>query len=216
MVSLSKTIARHDGPDAGPEVLDRVRLETWLTDLAVDHANHPAQRTAFIRHVGLLLRDNLLHDWLPEIPRTARFHRDAPTARRPPRRAISDYVLRQLDNPAALARFPSDDGRLLIRLGLDCGLRLGDACQLPFDCVLCDADEHPYLAWITGRRATNPTTSRSATTSPSTSPPNRERWKHGSRTGRRGCSRPPTTTSPAASPTGPSAPASSSIDGSTT
>lgn len=148
LVSLSDNIERRDGLDAGPEALGRARLETWLSDLALEYGENRATRAAHINSVGLLLRDNVLHDWLPEIPRSARIERDTPVVRQRPRRAITDYVLRQLDSPAALARFPSDHGRLLIRLGLACGLRLGDARRLPFDCVIRDAEGHPYLAWI--------------------------------------------------------------------
>ena len=156
VVSLSDNIERRDGLDAGPDVLKRARLETWLSDLALEYGENRATRAAYIRSVGLLLRDNVLHDWLPELPRSARIERDTPVVRRPPRRAITDYVLRQLDSPAALARFPSDHGRLLIRLGLACGLRLGDARRLPFDCVIRDADGHPYLAWINHKTRNEP------------------------------------------------------------
>ena len=156
VISLSRNIARRDGHNGRPEALDRVRLELWLTDLAIEYRERPAQRASYIRYVGLLLRDNLLHDWVPEIPRTARIERDAPTVRRPARRTISDYVLRQISAPASLARFPSDDGRLLIRLGLACGLRLSDARQLPFDCLIYDPEDNPYLAWINRKTSNEP------------------------------------------------------------
>ena len=37
--------------------------------------------------------------------------------------------MRQLEDPAHLARFPTDDGRLVLMILIQCGLRLGDACK---------------------------------------------------------------------------------------
>jgi hypothetical protein len=56
--------------------------------------------------------------------------------------------MRQLERPDALAKFPSDDGRLLLELLIACGLRLKDARWLPFDCIVRDDSGNPYPAWL--------------------------------------------------------------------
>jgi hypothetical protein len=56
--------------------------------------------------------------------------------------------MRQMETPQALARFPSDFGRVLVQILIACGLRLKDARTLPLDCVTRDSAGAPYLAWL--------------------------------------------------------------------
>jgi hypothetical protein len=56
--------------------------------------------------------------------------------------------MRQLEDPANLALFPSAEGRLLLEILMACGLRLKDARHLRLDCVVRDNAGAPYLAWL--------------------------------------------------------------------
>jgi hypothetical protein len=78
----------------------------------------------------------------------------------------------QIEDPANLARW-DDPGRWLITLILiHCGLRIGDACKLPADCVVHDRDGRPYLCYYNHkmkREALVPTTRKSSARSASSS-----------------------------------------------
>jgi hypothetical protein len=63
-------------------------------------------------------------------------------------RWISEHLMRQMESEQNLALFGNDDARLILRILIACGLRLKDARQLPFDCVVRDNTGAPYLAWI--------------------------------------------------------------------
>lgn len=53
----------------------------------------------------------------------------------------------QVERPANLDRWPDPAGRLVTLLLIRCGLRVGDACALAFDCVVRDAEGAPYLRY---------------------------------------------------------------------
>jgi len=56
--------------------------------------------------------------------------------------------MRQMEAPENITRFPSDEGQLIVRILINCGLRLKDARMLPYDCVVRDEHGGPYLAWV--------------------------------------------------------------------
>ena len=145
---LGEHLCRTAGAGASPEHLTRIVLESWFAALAIALSN-PTSRAKRINQIGVFLRDVARHDWCPQIPHSAAVYEgDMPRLPPPRPRALSEHVMRQLEDPANLARFPTDDGRLLLLILIQCGLRLGDACKLPLDCVVRDHHDAPYLAWI--------------------------------------------------------------------
>ena len=63
-------------------------------------------------------------------------------------RALAEQVMAQVEDPANLDRWPDPAGRLVTMLLIGCGLRVGDATRLPFDCVVRAADGAPYLRYV--------------------------------------------------------------------
>jgi integrase len=51
----------------------------------------------------------------------------------------------QLEREDTLARFPDARGRLLARILMSTGLRVGDAASLRLDCIVRDGQDAPYL-----------------------------------------------------------------------
>jgi integrase len=135
------------GPDAVIEALDRGRIEAWLARLLLEFPDASSRR-AKISSLATLLRDSHIHSWAPDLPRTAISYNDTPPRKLPKPRWIPEDLMRQMEAPANLAFFPSDDGRLVLKILMNCGLRLKDARKLPIDCITRDASGAPYLAWI--------------------------------------------------------------------
>ncbi len=133
--------------DATPGQVTRARVEAWCAILAGRYPQ-PSTRAGYICGLGVFLKDVHRHGWQPDLARDAFVYDDAPRVAPARPRWIPEPVMRQLENPANLAQFPTDDGRTVLRILIGCGLRLKDATHLPFDCVVRDNDAAPYLAWI--------------------------------------------------------------------
>ncbi len=145
---LSEHLARVGGHDVAPAVLTRQVLESWFARLRTDYPD-PTTRAHAIGSVSTLLHDLQRHGWEPDLPRDARIYPDDAPRRGPGKpRWVAEHLMRQLEAPASLAVFPSPDGAVLLQILISCGLRLGDARRLPFDCIVRDASHAPYLAWI--------------------------------------------------------------------
>jgi integrase len=145
---FSEHLARAAGHDAPPAALTRALLESWLARMRTDYPD-PSTRAHRIQSVLTFLQDLQRHDWEPELPRDARLFPDDVPRRGPGKhRWVAEHLMRQLEAPSSLAAFPSPDGQLLVRILISCGLRLGDARRLPFDCIVRDAAHAPYLAWV--------------------------------------------------------------------
>lgn len=54
----------------------------------------------------------------------------------------------QVEQPANLDRWHNPDGRVLTLILMRCGLRVGDACNLAFDCIIRDADGAAYVRYL--------------------------------------------------------------------
>ena len=80
------------------------------------------RRTA-IGAVGGFLIAVEQHRWCETIPRTARIYpEDFPKPAPPRHRWLSEHLMRQLEDSANLARFRTDEGRLLLMILIQCGL----------------------------------------------------------------------------------------------
>ena len=62
-------------------------------------------------------------------------------------RALAEHVMAQVEDPANLDRWDDPGRRLITLILIRCGLRIGDACRLPADCIVADGDGQPYLRY---------------------------------------------------------------------
>jgi integrase len=132
----------------GPEALTRELIEAHLARLAVAFPN-PKSRTGQIGSLAGLLRAARQHGWEPRLPAQACFYReDCPRLMAGAPRALPETVMTQLEREENLARFPDPAGRLLARILMGTGLRVGDGCKLPLDCVVRDGQGAPYLRYV--------------------------------------------------------------------
>jgi integrase len=138
-------------PHVGVEKLaeiDRALLERYLADLAADRY-HRRSHAEYIGQLGELFRAIRQHRWDDTLPPTAMFFReDYPKGySRGLPRALSEHVMAQLEHPGNLDRWPDPAGRLVTVILMRCGLRIGDALRLSFDCLVHDTDGAPYLRY---------------------------------------------------------------------
>jgi integrase len=133
--------------DAALTDLNRPRIEAWLASLALDYPDITTRR-ARITALSTFLRDIHRHGWEPELSPTAWCFDDTPPRKLSKPRWISEDVMRRMEAPANLARFPSDLGRLILQILINRGVRLKDARKLPHDCVVRDDTGAAYLAWL--------------------------------------------------------------------
>lgn len=100
--------------------------------------------------MSAFLRDVHRFGWAPELPSTTvvfseafpRLHDTGPA------RALTEYVIVQIESDESLARLTQPDHQLMTRIIPRCGLRSGDCRQLALDCLVHDADGHPYLQYL--------------------------------------------------------------------
>lgn len=130
-----------------PEQLTRVVLEAYLADLSTGVPT--AQRRQV--HIGQLrgfLETVRQRGWAPLDPTAALFTDDNPPRpqRRP--RAVAEQVMAQLEAPTAIAAWPDPAGALITLILIRCGLRVGDATRLSYDCLVTDDKGAPYLRYV--------------------------------------------------------------------
>ena len=127
--------------------IDRAALERYLADLATDtRAQHSRSRD--ISSLGAFLDAIRRHEWDTSLPAGAAFYPDdfpKPQKRLP--RALAEHVMTQVEQPGNLDRWHHPEGRLVTLILIRCGLRVGDACKIAFDCIVRDGDGAPYLRY---------------------------------------------------------------------
>ena len=132
----------------GPEALTRELIEANLAHLAVQFPN-PKSRTGQIGSLAGLIRAARQHGWEPRLPQQAGLYQeDYPRLMAGAPRALPETVMTQLEREDNLARFPDPAGRLLARILMGTGLRVGDGCKLPLNCVVRDGQGAPYLRYV--------------------------------------------------------------------
>lgn len=127
--------------------IDRALLERFLGWLAAQPSG-PVTKSRHIGGIQLFFEAIRRHRWDQRLPTTAVFFaEDYP--KRPPRmtRHLTEDVMNQIEQPTNLDRWPSPEGRLVTIILIHCGLRISDACTLPFDCLLHDGHGAPYLRY---------------------------------------------------------------------
>ena len=125
-----------------PEALTRVVLEAYLADLA---ASVPSAHRRQV-HIGQLrgfLEAVRQRGWAPLDATAALFKDDNPPRPQRGPRAVAEQVMAQLEAPAAIAAWA-----LITLILIRCGLRVGDATRLSYDCLVTDPKGAPYLRYV--------------------------------------------------------------------
>ncbi len=128
--------------------VDRALLERYLADLATD-PRAPRSRSRDISSLGAFLDAIRRHEWDHNLPAGAAFYPDdfpKPDKRLP--RGLAEHIMAQVEQPANLDQWSSSGSRLLTVVLMRCGLRVGDATKIAFDCVVRDGDGAPYLRYV--------------------------------------------------------------------
>jgi integrase len=138
-------------PAAAVAQVTREVLERYLAELAASPLS-VGRRNADVGALNRFLQTIRQRHWDNNLPADAvvypeDFIKHEPGGGRLPR-ALAEHVMAQVEDPANLDRWPDPAGRLVTRLLIDCGLRIGDASRLPFDCVVRAADGAPYLRYV--------------------------------------------------------------------
>src|SRR5450755_3684144 len=137
-------------PVQQPRDIDRALLErylAWLAPLPLADSTKVLSRV-FLRS---FLEDNRRYHWLPGIPAEATIYPDEISARcRTLPRFIPEFVMNQLESDDNLAQL-QPPYRGLVVLIAETGLRVGDACALPFDPVLTDSAGWPCLRFVSSK-----------------------------------------------------------------
>jgi integrase len=127
--------------------IDRTMPERYLADLSTD-TRASRSRSRDISSLGAFLDAIRRHEWDHDLPASAAFYPDdfpKPDKRLP--RGLAEHVMAQVERPANLDRWHNPEGRLLTVVLMRCGLRIGDASKVAFDCVVRDGDGAPYLRY---------------------------------------------------------------------
>jgi site-specific recombinase XerD len=128
----------------------RQLLERYLAELAASRLS-VGRRNADIGALNRFLQAIRQRHWDDRLPADAvlypeDFLKPEHGARLP--RALAEQVMAQVEDPSNLDRWPDPAGRLVTMLLISCGLRVGDATRLPFDCVVRAADGAPHLRHV--------------------------------------------------------------------
>jgi len=127
--------------------VDRAVLERYLADLHAGLAGTKIHRE-HIGHLRAFLQAIRQHRWDERLPATAMFFpADYPKHGQRLPRALPEQVMAQLEDPASLSRWDNPSYRLITLILIRCGLRLGDARRLAWDCIARDAAGAPYLRY---------------------------------------------------------------------
>lgn len=130
-------------PNGGAQ-LTRAHVEGFLAWM-LRAMPHPRTRNRRISAVKVFLEDCRRFDWAP-IRQAASIHRDDFSRvgdARP--RALSEYVMAQLESDERLAELAGDGTRVIVLLLIRTGIRIGDLIRIPFDPVSHDPAGAPYL-----------------------------------------------------------------------
>ncbi len=129
--------------------IDRELLERYLAGLRYELAGK-AGHSKYIGSLNAFFQAIRQHRWDGCLPADAVFFtEDYPKAssQRLPR-AVAEQVMAQVENPVNLDMWDNPAYRLVTLILIRCGLRITDAIQLPFDCLIRDSDGAPYLRYF--------------------------------------------------------------------
>ncbi len=135
------------GEGAGIEAVTRPLLERYLAALHAEFGGRKLQQE-HVENLNGFLTAVRQHEWAPGLPAGAMiFAEDYPKRGEKLPRALAEHVMAQVEDPANLDRWDDPGRRLITLILIRCGLRIGDACKLPADCIVADGDGQPYLRY---------------------------------------------------------------------
>jgi len=145
---FSAFLAAHAAGADGPASVSRPLLERYLAGLSSSGLS-PATRLQHVSALNGLLRDARRHGWDDgTLPAGAVFYpEDYPKIGQRLPRAVAGHIMTQVEAPANLDQWANPSYRLITLILIRCGLRITDACKVPADCVVTDADGAPYLRY---------------------------------------------------------------------
>jgi integrase len=140
-------LAGQDENAAGIKGITRPLLERYLAALHAEFGGRKLQRE-HIENLNGFLTAIRQHERDPGLPAGAMiFPEDYPKRGERLPRALAEHVMAQIEDPASLDRWNEPGRRLITLILIRCGLRIGDACKLPSDCIVRDGDGQPYLRY---------------------------------------------------------------------
>ena len=133
--------------NAGIGAVTRPLLERYLAALHAEFGGRKLQRE-HIENLNGFLTAVRQHEWEPGLPAGAMiFPEDYPKRGERLPRALAEHVMAQIEDAANLDRWDDPGRRLITLILIRCGLRVGDACKLPSDCIVADDGGQPYLRY---------------------------------------------------------------------
>ncbi|MFN2490281.1 MAG: tyrosine-type recombinase/integrase [Actinomycetota bacterium] len=146
--------AKHPGAE-DESAISRETLEGYLAWLASSHLVTHTKGT-YLASLRGFLDSCRRHGWLERLPAGAMlYHDDFPGRGEDLPRFISEFVMSQLESEANLARLPDTTTRHLAIVLMETGLRAGDACCLPYSCIVADSSGWPCLHFHNSKVATD-------------------------------------------------------------
>ncbi len=140
-------LAGQDAEAAGIKGITRPLLERYRAALHAEFGGRKLQRE-HIENLNGFLTAVRQHEWDPALPASAMiFPEDYPKRGERLPRALAEQVMDQIEDPANLDRWDDPGRRLITLILIRCGLRIGDACKLPSDCIVRDGDGQPCLRY---------------------------------------------------------------------
>lgn len=128
--------------------VDRPILERYLAEVHKALGGKSSHGTT-IGYLGAFFQAIRRHRWDTSLPASAVFFTEDYPA--PPQllpRALAEHVMAQVEHPDNLARWHDPASRVVTLILIHTGLRIGDALQLPVDCIVRDTDGAPYLRYL--------------------------------------------------------------------
>jgi integrase len=127
--------------------LSREVLERYAAH-ALSQPVSTRMHSGYIGAVNAFLMAIRQHRWDATLPVDAAFYpEDFPEPAKLLPRALSEFVMAQIERPDNLARLADPTMRLTTLILIGTGLRIGDATRLPFDCIVHDGQGAPYLRY---------------------------------------------------------------------
>lgn len=148
MELLSDSLVRHGNDGLSSNEFSRQHLEDFLADLKLLEKN-PRSRRGLIGCVNMFLLAIRKHGWEPVIDISAALYReDYPKPPISAPRAVDESVMAQIEDEVNLGKLKHHHDRLIIKIVIECGRRIGEVTSLRADCLQRDRTSgEPYLRY---------------------------------------------------------------------
>jgi len=147
VTALAESLAAAPHPPGNVEEVTRQHLESHLAHVRTSQ-HHPGAAKRLIGPLVVLL-DTIRRAGWGDLPTTTQLYREdfpRPATRLP--RGVAEHVMAQIESPENMALWAHDEDRLITRLIIETGRRVGEACALRIDCLRHDsASRAAYLRY---------------------------------------------------------------------